>query len=71
MDEKKFFETFPTLELKKEINGIFSDAVVTHIGMNSSRTCVKIYIRFTRLIRRKDIKYVENEINRQIRPFFG
>lgn len=71
MDEKKFFETFPTLELKKEINGIFSDAVVTHIGMNSQRTCVKIYIRFTRLIRRKDIKYVENEIKRQIRPFFG
>ncbi len=71
MEEKKFFETFPGLKLNKDITGIFADAVVTHISMNSARTCVKIYIRFTRLIGRDVLVKVENEIKRQIKPFFA
>lgn len=71
MEEKVFFEVFPTLELKKDISGIFSEAVVTHMTMNSARTSVKIYIRFKRLVGRSVIVYAENEIKRQIRPFFS
>ena len=71
MEEKKFFETFPTLHLNKRIEQIFSEAVVTHICMNGQRTCVKIYVRFQRLIGRDIIADVENEIRRQIKPFFG
>ena len=71
MEEKKFFETFPTLHLNKRIEQIFSEAVVTHICMNGQRTCVKIYVRFQRLIGRDIIADVEDEIRRQIKPFFG
>ena len=71
MDEKTFFEVFPTLELKKDISGIFAEAVVTHMTMNSAKTSVKIYIRFKRLVGRGVIVYAENEIKRQIRPFFA
>lgn len=71
MEEKKFFETFPTLHLNKRIEQIFSEAIVTHICMNGQRTCVKIYVRFQRLIGRDVIADVENEIRRQIKPFFG
>ncbi len=71
MEEKKFFETFPTLKLNKEIQGIFADGIVTHIAMNSAKTVLKIYMKFTRLIGRDVIVSVENEIVRQIKPFFG
>ncbi len=71
MEEKKFFETFPTLKLNKELAVVFAEGVVYHISMNSARTCVKIYMRFTRLIGRDVLSKVENEIKRQIKPFFG
>lgn len=71
MEEKGFFEVFPTLELKNDVSGIFADSVVTHMTMNSAKTSVKIYIRFKRLVGRSVIVYAENEIKRQIRPFFA
>ncbi|MGN0374237.1 MAG: exonuclease domain-containing protein, partial [Butyrivibrio sp.] len=71
MEQKKFFEAFPTLQLSEELTGIFAEAVVYHISMNRARTGVKIYIQFTRLIGRDVISKVETEIKRQIKPFFG
>lgn len=71
MEEKSFFEAFPTLKLKDNITGIFADAVVTHISMNSAKTCIKIYMRFTRLIGRDIIAGVEAEMKRQIKPFLN
>ena len=71
MEEKKFFEAFPTLKISKELSGIFAEGVVYHITMNSSRTQIKIYIKFTRLIGRDVLNTVENEIKRQIKPFIG
>ena len=44
MDEKNFFEVFPSLKLKKELKTAFDDAMVTHISMNSSKTVIKIYL---------------------------
>ena len=71
MEEKSFFEAFPTVELGKDLKGIFADAKVYHIGMNSQRTCVKIYLKFTRLIGRDVLSKVEKEIKRQVKPFFA
>ena len=71
MEEKSFFDVFPTLELGKDLMGIFADAKVYHIGMNSQRTCVKIYLKFTRLIGRDELSKVEKEIKRQVKPFFA
>ena len=71
MGENKFFEVFPTLKLKDDIRGIFNEAVVTGIVVNSAHSCVKIHIRFSRLIGREIICGVEDEIKRQIRPFFS
>ena len=50
MDEKNFFEVFPSLKLKKELKTAFDDAMVTHISMNSSKTVIKIYLIFNRLV---------------------
>ena len=71
MESKKFFETFPTLKLSKDISGFLAEAMVTSITMNSVRTCVKIYMCFNRLIGREHIAKLEQEIQRQIKPFFG
>ena len=71
MEEKKFFDAFPTLQLNKELTGIFAEAVVYHISMNSKRTCVKIYIKFNRLIGRDVLTKIEAEMKRQIKPFFA
>ena len=71
MEEKKFFEVFPSLKLKTGISGVFAEGIVTHISMNSAKTCIKIYIRFNRLIGRNIISEVEQEIARQIKPFSG
>lgn len=71
MEEKKFFEVFPSLKLKTGISGVFAEGIVTHISMNSAKTCIKIYIRFNRLIGRDIISEVEQEIGRQIKPFSG
>ena len=62
MEEKKFFEAFPTLELNKGMEQIFAESTVTHIVMNSAKTCVKIYVRFQRLIGRDILAKVEKEI---------
>ena len=51
MEEKKFFEVFPTLEISKELSGIFAEGVVYHITMNSARTQIKIYIKFTDIVK--------------------
>lgn len=50
MDEKNFFEVFPSLKLKKELKTAFDDAMVTHISMNSSKTVIKIYLILTGLL---------------------
>ena len=69
MEDKKFFETFPTLNLTKDLSGFLADAMVSHITMNSAKTCVKIYIRLNRLIGREKIVKIEQEMKRQIKPF--
>ncbi len=71
MEEKKFFDVFPTLKISEELTGIFADGIVYHLAMNSARTNIKIHIKFTRLIGRNVLNTVENEIKRQIKPFFG
>lgn len=71
MEEKKFFETFPTLKLKQDVSAIFSDAIITHIVMSNKKNSIKIHIRFQRLIGRDVLAYVEKEIANQIKPFFG
>ena len=71
MEEKKFFEAFPTLQLNNELSGFFREAVVYHIAMNSQRTYVKIYVRFNRLIGRDILNKIETELKRQIKPFFA
>ena len=71
MEEKKFFDAFPTLQLNKELTGIFAESVVYHISMNSQRTHVKIYIKFNRLIGRDVLTKIEAEMKRQIKPFFA
>ena len=71
MDEKNFFEVFPSLKLKKELKTAFDDAMVTHISMNSSKTVIKIYLIFNRLVGRDIVAQVEDEISRQMKPFLA
>ena len=71
MDEKNFFEVFPSLKLKKELKTAFDGAMVTHISMNSSKTVIKIYLIFNRLVGRDIVAQVEDEISRQMKPFLA
>lgn len=49
----------------------FDDAMVTHISMNSSKTVIKIYLIFNRLVGRDIVAQVEDEISRQMKPFLA
>ena len=71
MEEKKFFDVFPLLELKNDLKMVFEDALVTHISMNSARTRVKIHLQFNRLIGRDVIAQLVKEMSRQVKPFFN
>lgn len=45
--------------------------MVTHISMNSSKTVIKIYLIFNRLVGRDIVAQVEDEISRQMKPFLA
>ncbi|MBP5151685.1 MAG: PolC-type DNA polymerase III [Lachnospiraceae bacterium] len=64
--EKLFFEAFKSLKLKKNLSDLFEDVTVSKISATNRKDLVKIYIRSTHLIPKRDIYAVEAEIKKQI-----
>jgi len=63
--DKKFYDVFPTLKLKKELGSLMEMVRVTKVSSNTSRTNLRVYITSERWIHGKYIRELENQISRQ------
>ena len=66
MEPKDFFAAFPTLQLKEELKSELSGIKVTHITTTRNKDILRIYIAADRLIAKKTIIAVEQQIKKQL-----
>lgn len=66
MEPKAFLEVFKNLELKRGLVEIFTDVEVVKISANKRRDVLKIYIKSSHIIPKKDIYNVIKEIKKQM-----
>ena len=64
--EKAFFDVFPSLKVKKELEELLDMVFVTRVSCNPSRTHIWVYIKSERWIHKKHIFELEEQIERQI-----
>ena len=65
--EKDFFDVFPSLKVKKELEELLDMVFVTRVSCNPSRTHIWVYIKSERWIHKKHIFELEEQI--EIPPF--
>ncbi len=65
---KLFFEVFPTLAVNGEMKKLLSDMKITKVSANPARTWIRIYLLGTRLIHKKNIFLLEQQIKKQLFP---
>lgn len=63
---KKFYDVFPTVNLKDDVHDIFSQVEIERVLSNKSRTQIKIFICSNHLIEKKLIFYAEDMIAKQL-----
>ncbi len=51
--EKDFFDVFPHLKVKKELEELLDMVFVTKVSMNPGRTHLRVYIESSRWIHKK------------------
>ena len=66
--EKDFFDVFPHLKVKKELEELLDMVFVTKVSMNPGRTHLRVYIESSRWIHKKNIFALEDEIEQQCFP---
>ena len=63
-----FLEVFPTLQLNHEMKGLLSEATVTKVASNHNRDFIRVYFDNTRLIPKRDIWRLEEDMRQQLFP---
>ncbi|NLZ81559.1 MAG: PolC-type DNA polymerase III [Clostridiales bacterium] len=63
---KEFFDVFPTLKFNKDLQELLLEVEVSKITSTSNNSFLRIYIESKRLIQKKLIYQIENEIKKQI-----
>ena len=63
---KQFFDVFPTLKVKKDIESLFEEVEVTKVATTSSKQYLKIYLTSHHLISKAQIYQMENTIKEQL-----
>ena len=66
--EKSFFDVFPGLKLKTELQALLEDVIVTKVSCNAGKTQLRVYIKSSRWIHKKHIFELEEQIQRQCFP---
>ena len=61
-----FLEVFPTLQLNHEMKGLLSEATVTKVASNRNRDFIRVYFDNTRLIPKRDIWRLEEDMRQQL-----
>ena len=67
LENKNFFEVFPTLKLNSDLTDMFENVTVTRIASNIEHTKLRIYLESSRLIEKSAIFTVRDEIARNLR----
>uniref|UniRef100_UPI0040574D94 PolC-type DNA polymerase III n=1 Tax=Agathobacter sp. TaxID=2021311 RepID=UPI0040574D94 len=65
---KAFLEVFPTLKVDEETKRLLEKTEVTKVSANHDKSHIRIYLNAERLIFKKKIWYLENEIKNQLFP---
>ena len=63
--EKDFFDVFPKLKLKKELQELFALVQVTKVSCNAAKTRIWVYIKSNQWIHKKYILELEQQIEKQ------
>ena len=63
---KTFLEVFPTLKVDADLKGLLDKTEVTKISANHERRQFRIYLHAERLIFKKKIWYLEEQIKNQL-----
>lgn len=63
---KMFFETFPTLQVDKELKGLLDLAEVRFINLTRDKSFLHVYLQFPRLVMKETIYKIEDAIKRQL-----
>ncbi len=63
--EKDFFDVFPHLKIKKELEELLDMVFVTKLSCNPARTRIRVYMKSDRWIHKKHIFELEEQIERQ------
>ena len=65
---KLFFDVFPDLKIPSEMEKLMADVEVTKVSTNKNRDHLRIYLLSFRLIEKKRIFRLEEDIKRQLFP---
>ena len=65
---KPFFEVFPTLKVKDDIQMMFQGVEVTKVSTNSTRDFIRVSLYSRHLIQKKHIYEVERLLNSSCLP---
>ncbi|MBQ8627618.1 MAG: PolC-type DNA polymerase III, partial [Agathobacter sp.] len=65
---KTFLEVFPTLKVEQGLISLLEKAEVTKVSANHDKSHVRIYLHAERLIEKKQIWYLEDQIEKQLFP---
>lgn len=63
---KLFFDVFPSLEVGGDMKKLLSETEVTRVGINHEKDHLRVYLKGTRLIHKKNIYQLERSIQEQI-----
>ena len=63
---KTFLEVFPTLQVEQGLKSLLEKAEVTKVSANHDKSHIRIYLHAERLIEKRKIWYLEEEIKKQL-----
>ncbi|MBQ9391790.1 MAG: PolC-type DNA polymerase III [Lachnospiraceae bacterium] len=66
MEQKLFFDTFPTIKLDEDLCNALNDTMVTRVSTNRSRDAVSVYLYCRTLIPKRRIRRLEEQIKKQV-----
>lgn len=65
-ESKRFFQVFPDLKLESNLTELLSLVEVNKIATNHAKDAIRVYMTGTRIIPKKSIYAVQNEIQKQM-----
>ena len=64
-DEQKWEQVFATINLDPELTEAVRGAVITRMVLAEGRSVLRVFIRFPKLVSKRDVYRLEGEIKKQ------